>query len=82
MDISYPDPVTKCDLKKLDLGKIKCNEVKEQYCYETVESEDYEVQVEVCNTTLGTPKCENRQIAVPEEVCVTEMDPPPPTYNY
>lgn len=74
IEITYPEPEDSCDTKVYTFSTLNCQEKEEEYCYETVELEDYEEHVEVCNTTIAEPKCEDRVIALPEEICVTHKE--------
>ncbi len=63
--VTIPQPVKKCETKKIQIPTVSCTETKEQRCFKLTTLKDTTETIEKCTTTLDEP----RQVQFEFDLC-------------
>merc|ERR1712071_371243 len=70
VDVTYPEPIETCVNKPISLPRISCEDLVENRCITVPEVEEVTDSVDLCETKLGAPACQDVELTLPQQVCV------------
>ena len=81
MTVTIPQPVKRCETKKINLPSVSCEEEKEERCFTVVNLEEETEEIEKCITNLGEPKCNKISLELPAQKCEEQLKEYKSTYG-
>merc|ERR1712055_227144 len=70
VDVTYPEPIETCVNKPISLPRISCENLVENRCITVPEVEKVTDSVDLCETRLGRPACQDVELTLPQQECV------------
>jgi hypothetical protein len=70
VDVTYPEPMETCINKPISLPRISCENLTENKCITVPQVEKVTDSVDVCETKLSRPDCQEVELDLPQQVCV------------
>merc|ERR1712071_209978 len=68
--VTYPEPIETCVNKPISLPRISCEDLVENRCITVPEVEEVTDSVDLCETKLGAPACQDVELTLPQQVCI------------